>query len=340
MGSQTKKTKYHFPESFGAKFYELTPKTWSEAKEIGKNLKLHIFRGQSDSTWPLTTTLERLAKRFDCPPSKLWEREKFILKVFKSRAHHFLDAPPNDNYVIEWLSIIQDYGGPTRLLDFTASFYIATFFALESATGDACVWAVHNASLRIMPHVISATGDDPLGLENEREYTDDNEEILRYAESYVNDKAKSYDLALRITPPRLNERLAIQKGLFLFPCNLLSSFESNLCKSLGLPFENLISSNAINDPLPPDRVPGSDLKDMRIQVAVVKINLQRHLQPEAIEDLYSMNIDAASLFPGLDGFARSLNHIVQFPPLPYKLTVGVGADKTSESEKSLSSTPE
>jgi hypothetical protein len=30
-----------------------------------------------------------------------------------------------------------------------------------------------------------------------------------------------------------------------------------------------------------------------------------------IRDLYSMNIDSASLFPGFDGFARSLRYIVR-----------------------------
>jgi hypothetical protein len=39
--------------------------------------------------------------------------------------------------------LIQHHGGPTRLLDFTHSFYVAAFFALERATEDVAVWAVN-----------------------------------------------------------------------------------------------------------------------------------------------------------------------------------------------------
>jgi hypothetical protein len=46
-------------------------------------------------------------------------------------------------------------------------------------------------------------------------------------------------------------------------------------------------------------------------IDVVMINMPISCHREAIRDLYSMNIDAASLFPGLDGFARSLNFILR-----------------------------
>lgn len=44
---------------------------------------------------------------------------------------------------------------------------------------------------------------------------------------------------------------------------------------------------------------------------VLKINLPRDWNKEIIGNLYQMNIDAASLFPGLDGFARSLKFPVR-----------------------------
>jgi hypothetical protein len=40
--------------------------------------------------------------------------------------------------------------------------------------------------------------------------------------------------------------------------------------------------------------------------SVVKIVLRPTMIPEAIEDLHRMNVSEASLFPGLEGFARSL----------------------------------
>ena len=74
------------------------------------------------------------------------------------------------------------------------------------------------------------------------------------------------------------------------------------------PFETLNSKNAEL----------TDLKQVKELVsncdntlAVIKINLPVHFHREAIHDLYSMNIDAASLFPGLNGFARSLSFILR-----------------------------
>jgi hypothetical protein len=39
---------------------------------------------------------------------------------------------------------------------------------------------------------------------------------------------------------------------------------------------------------------------------IIKMVIPRKIHKEAIDDLKTMNITAATLFPGLDGFARSL----------------------------------
>lgn len=285
-------------------FFEITPSSWEIAKRLAKLLTPFVFRGHTNKSWRLTTSLERLSNRLDSSLEYLPKRENRILKRFMARAHQYLQSPPKDSELIEWLSIIQDYGGPTRLLDFTKSFYIASFFALEGATDDSCVWAVSNVHL-----VISGTMTQFAGLEQGRSFnrsfdTLDPEPVLRFAESVILDSSKSTDKVLRVTPPRLNERLALQKGLFLFPCNLTKSFEANLCKSIGLHFDTLDSPHVI--PL--------KFKDLQtklakhdLSVGIVRINLPTRLHKDAIRDLSSMNIDASTLFPGLEGFARSLN---------------------------------
>jgi hypothetical protein len=290
---------YHFH----AKFFESTPHSWDGAKRLAKRLLLFAFRGHSEKEWRLATTIERLKDRWPSDLPALWEKEKQTLQAFKARAHHFLQSPPKDTDLIEWLSIIQDYGGPTRLLDFTESFYIASFFALESATTDACVWAVNNVQLVAATHVI-----EELDFEDGKAYPLVPEPVLRYAESFITDSSRQNDMVLRVSPPRLNERVAIQKGLFLFPCNITRSFEYNLCKSFGFPFEALDSSNAT--PAKTEDF-GPTVSNVDMEIGVVKINLPRQIHKDALLDLYSMNIDAASLFPGLDGFARSLSSIHQ-----------------------------
>ena len=74
----------------------------------------------------LRTFIERKIK------PELWEeQEERTLRIFKRKAHHFLDRTPAEEEEFEWLALMQHHGAPTRLLDFTWSPYVAAFFALE-----------------------------------------------------------------------------------------------------------------------------------------------------------------------------------------------------------------
>lgn len=76
----------------------------------------------------------------------------------------------------------------------------------------------------------------------------------------------------------MNERLRVQKGIFL------------VCGDITRPFaENLAAMEGWDS--------GGH---------VLRIDIPTALHREAIRDLYYMNITRTSLFPGLDGYARSL----------------------------------
>jgi hypothetical protein len=81
-----------------------------------------------------------------------------------------------------------------------------------------------------------------------------------------------------VNPFRLNERLTIQKGVFLAPGDIRKSFSDNLA---ALPGHNL-EANVTCFTIPPSAI------------------------PEISRDLYEANITDTTLFPGLDGFAKSL----------------------------------
>ena len=104
------------------------------------------YRGHADSSWQLQTSLERVNQRFLSPmPEK--GLQNVILKSFKSSAALFFDWKPQDQ--LEWLSQIQHYGGPTSLLDFTDSFWVALYFAVwphiqAGMTSDFSVLAIRN----------------------------------------------------------------------------------------------------------------------------------------------------------------------------------------------------
>ena len=103
-------------------FCEITPTSWKNARELALNLDYWVFRGQSDSKWRLTTTLERAAEYNSCSQRAIPDIEQYTLKQFQRRASQYISDLPHIFSRVEWYSLIQHHGGPTRLLDFTQSF--------------------------------------------------------------------------------------------------------------------------------------------------------------------------------------------------------------------------
>ena len=101
-------------------FLTIEPTDWQAARELGASLHGWIFRGQRDASWFLDTSLQRAGQQGQNFP--LSKREKQVIEAFRRRAHHFLTDPPATEDEIEWMALIQHFGGPTRLLDFTSSF--------------------------------------------------------------------------------------------------------------------------------------------------------------------------------------------------------------------------
>ena len=102
-----------------------------EVKDLG--YKSWIFRGQRSAEWSLECTLWRESKNLSVPrPSRL-TRENELLETFKAGAHLFLPRIPDQRETLEWWSLMQHHGAPTRLLDWTYSPYIAAFFGIEHA---------------------------------------------------------------------------------------------------------------------------------------------------------------------------------------------------------------
>ncbi len=80
--------------------------------------------------------------RIGCDKDLLADREARVLRQFKRRAHQYCSEIASFTNDVEWLALLRHYGCPTGFLDFTHSFYIAAFFAVEKAIGDAAVWAI------------------------------------------------------------------------------------------------------------------------------------------------------------------------------------------------------
>jgi len=275
--------------------------SWQSARHLSEFLILWYFRGQSNSTWELSSTMERIGNIY----SEILFPEKdeagFIFEL-KRRAHHYLAHPPADNDSLEWLSILQHYGCPTRLLDFTHSFYVAAFFAVETAEEDSAIWAINHKSINN-----SLASKLDLKTTPQMSLYDENSRNINLVQQYIGQEKRSNKLVVDVEPIILTERLSIQQGLFMFPLDGHSRFMDNLFSSFDITRKQFEES--VINPIKSD-----DVTDEQISSAsLIKIILPHGCSETVIHDLKKMNITAATLFPGLDGFARSLRIRLHLP---------------------------
>jgi hypothetical protein len=102
-----------------------------------------IYRGMKSVDFPLIPKLGRVV-----PPDSIGSREKNeqeILRLFKERAFQYLDFTPASDW--DWLALGQQYGLPTRLLDWTDNPLVACFFAVDEPNDkDSVIYAYRNDS--------------------------------------------------------------------------------------------------------------------------------------------------------------------------------------------------
>jgi len=278
----------------------IQPNSWDDMRHLILQMTGQwAFRGQTKESWGLSTTLERAMFTGEHSEKKdlNGEKEKIILWEFKRRAHHYLPSVPSDTQHLEWLALLQHYGGVTRLLDYSYSFYVAAFFAVEKLdpNEDAAIWAIN---LKIVNRVFK----EKMKFSNEYLTKEDinhkyNNELNRLI--WKNDNES---LVFPVEPDRMNERLAIQQGLFLFPLNPKVGFEANLAAVFNEDKEVFKKKASAN--YNPEVHTTSELE----KAVVVKIIVQDYLREQILNDLWKMNVSSATLFPGIDGFARSLRY--------------------------------
>jgi len=102
-----------------------------------------VYRGVKSVKFPLMPKVGRIV-----PPKSIGSgeaNEKEILRLFKERALRFLDFVPSNDW--DWLALGQQYGLPTRLLDWTENPLVACFFAVaESGEDDSVIYSYQNKS--------------------------------------------------------------------------------------------------------------------------------------------------------------------------------------------------
>ncbi|MFA5597645.1 MAG: FRG domain-containing protein [Pusillimonas sp.] len=152
------------------------------------------FRGLEDASWELIPSIHR--------KHKILEAE--YANRFRLNAPAVYSNCPSTNDYSKWLPLMQHYGLPTRLLDWSESPLIALFFAIESkdSDGDRALWMLAPGKLNeifdfsVIPFL-------------------NNEKIQTIVENSFNrDKLFSNIDFLAVAAPLENPRMSAQMGHF------------------------------------------------------------------------------------------------------------------------------
>lgn len=185
-------------ESLGA-FLTLVDQVWMQWSEKRGGVADIWFRGHAHAAWPLLPGTYRAPYR---QVSEHRYRHDFFL-----RAQPFLgeatSAPATD---WDWYFLMQHYGMPTRLLDWTESALVALYFAVQTAEGDApgSVWVLYP---RAINDRLAGIGNF-IPIYNHRL-------VSAYMPALWDERTDLIPLApVAVDPPVNSKRLAAQKGKF------------------------------------------------------------------------------------------------------------------------------
>lgn len=223
-----------------------------------------IFRGQANSGWRLEPTIER-----GFGTKNIAERECELYEGFHAKAHLYSSRLPLPNDHLSWIGMMQHHGCPTRLLDWTYSPLVATYFALADSHPEpySAVWAISTGRLKNEEWWI---GQGPISSNSQLKVALD-QQLTRVC------TAGNQSLVRLCTPGFESQRISSQQGCFLYNCNLAESFEASLNGMMG-----------------------SD------DGWAYKFLIPRSSREEFLRKLLWMNVHAVSLFPDLDGLSRFL----------------------------------
>lgn len=270
---------------------------WPELKNylinINNATNKWIFRGLNNNTYELNSSLERSVKDINRRPLYF----NNIFGEYICNAHNYLriEDTPNDNDYLEWLSLMQHHGAPTNLLDWTYSPYIASYFSVEDIDhkkicedNKCCIWSINETVLLQLCREYftrnSLKGDFSVHGKQFNK-PDLFKEILNH--TFTDNPG----FMLPINPIKRNLRLLSQQGTFTFLGNLRFDFVYNLSNLINL-------AKSITSP------PYHD------EDIIKKICFKSTLSDEIRHDLFLMNLTSRTLFPGIDGYSKSIKQYI------------------------------
>lgn len=290
-----------------------------------------IYRGHEDVEWKLKSTLDRHVEDM-LKVHRDWSKAAFTLNLpraeffaiskFREMVRKHQDIDSNAAALIA----MQHYGAKTRLLDFTMSIMVALFFAFEKrATGkDRAIYAVNYESLlnkgniwggyqTFLAHLTDEQGKSGVDRESERVWWSLGPQIENhFLQRYTMEEASSNIWActsarikgiIPLYKAAYNGRQMAQAGIELMPCTF-DGFAENLAAALGT------SEAAINDPKKLFTMAVSSIPrlESELPTGLVKFVFDHRMEEDAWQILDQANINAATIYPDIEGVAKSVRY--------------------------------
>lgn len=218
------------------------------------------FRGQGGFDWQLLPGLYRPGI------SSSFERE--AIRDFKLHSPRYLHDTPKTE--IGWISIMQHYGLPTRLLDWSESFMTALFFAVQDIDidEDAAIWVIRPVYLNR-----EILGDHSLIIESD-------ERLRKYVLPDPKEKIRVVEAKLpaAFRSEWNNIRIAAQKGVFT-----IHGYDRRPLEDIIIEYNSL----------------GKDMQ-------AVKIRIPKSKKEQLLWELRIAGVTDLLLFPEIDGLCKEI----------------------------------